>query len=243
MSKKPKKAVLSDHQKRGKVLIPPLMQLPNLVETSFVDTKIPELIWISALFNWADDKSAVDAVIEFQLACKDAIAPNQMPSLSFLSNFDRLSDEQKKAIVLSSNCAPWIELLRKALWHQYALFEEYPLAFIFENSNDFDRDEALVRLKGDVSELLDRSSHHATKVQATAVFAMMALGKMVLNSTIDFPNPDSIFKSPDSTEARKVASFVRASLNAGNNMDTDAITASKWVDRFWDRSFQLEGCI
>lgn len=243
MSKKTKKGVLSDHQKRGKVLIPPLMQLSNLVETSFVDTKIPELIWISALFNWTDDKSAVDAVIEFQLACQRAIAPDQIPSLSFLSNFDRLSETQKHTIVSSSNCAHWIEILRKALWHQYALFDRYPLAFIFENSDNLDRDEAIVRLKGDVSELLDRRSHHATKVQTTAVFAMPAIGKMILNKTIDFPDPDSIFKSPESLEARKVASFVRASLNAGNNMDTDELIAKEWVDEFWSSSYKLEGCI
>ena len=128
------------------------------------------------------------------------------------------------------------------MWHQYALFNQYPLAFIFESSNDFDRNEALVRLKEDVSELFDRRSHHATKVQTTAVFAMMATGKMILNSTIDFPDPDRIFDSPDSPEARIVASFVRASLNAGNNMDTDTVIATKWIEGFWDQSFKLERC-
>jgi hypothetical protein len=168
MSKKTKKSVLSGYQRKGKILTPPMMQLPNLVETSFIDSKIPELIWISALFNWTDDRSAVNSVIEFQVT-----APDQMPSLSFLSNFDKLSNAQKNAILSDSKCFQWIEKLRKALWHQHYLLEHYPLAFIFEAGGDFDREDAIVRLKEDVQDLFDRHSHHATKVQTTAVVAMM----------------------------------------------------------------------
>ena len=242
MNKKAKKGVLSDHQRKGKLLIPPMMQLPNLVETSFVDTKIPELIWISGLFNWTDDRSAVKSVIEFQLACQRATNSEQIPSLSFLSNFDRLSADQKNAILSDSECVQWFELLRKALWHQHALLERYPLAFIFQDRQDFDRDEAVIRLKEDVQDLFDRRSHHATKVQTTAVVGMMAAGKLILNSSINFPDPNRVFDAPDSPEARMVASFVRASLNAGNNMDTDAIVAARWVDDFWKQAFKLEGC-
>lgn len=242
MSKKTKKSVLSGYQRKGKILTPPMMQLPNLVETSFTDSKIPELIWISALFNWTDDRSAVNSVIEFQLACQEVTAPDQMPSLSFLSNFDKLSNGQKNAILLDSKCFQWIEKLRKALWHQHCLLEHYPLAFIFEAGGDFDREDAIVRLKEDVQDLFDRHSHHATKVQTTAVVAMMATGKMFLNSSIDFPDPNRVFDAPDSPDARKVASFVRASLNAGSNMDTDAAFATKWVNEFWTQSYKLEGC-
>lgn len=242
MNKKAKKGVLSDHQRQGKVLIPPMMQLPNLVETSFVDTKIPELIWISGLFNWTDDRSAVNCVIEFQLACQKATNSKQIPSLSFLSNFDRLSEEQKSSILSDAECSHWTEKLREALWYQYALLERYPLAFIFHDRQDFDRDEALVRLKEDVQSLFDRRSHHATKVQTTAVVGMMATGKMVLNSSVGFPNPNRVFDAPDSPDARVVAAFVRASLNAGNNMDTDVAVAARWADDFWKQAYNFEGC-
>ncbi len=242
MNKKAKKGVLSDHQRRGKVLVPPMMQLPNLVETSFSDTKIPELIWISALFNWTDDRSAVNAIIEFQLACQKATNSDQLPYLSFLSNFDRLSEDQKHAILLDAECCRWIEVLKKALWHQHILFERYPLAFIFQDQVYDDRDEALVRLKGDVEELFDRYSHHSTKVQTTAVVGMMATGKMFLNSSINFPDPNRVFDAPESPEARMVASFVRATLNAGNNMDTDVAVAARWVNDFWMQAYTLEEC-
>lgn len=242
MKKKAKKGVLSDHQRKGKLLIPPMMQLPNLVETSFSDTKIPELVWISALFNWADDRTAVNSAIEFQLACQKIAANKHIPSLSFLSNFDRLSAMHKEAILSNSQCAHWIQILKKALWHQFALLERYPLAFIFKGEVEFDRDEALTRLKEDVRNLFDRYSHHSTKVQTTAVVGMMATGKLILNSSIGFPDPNRVFDAPDSPEARMVASFVRATLNAGNKMDTDEFVASKWSSDFWTQTYKLEGC-
>jgi hypothetical protein len=242
MKKKATKGVLSDHHRRGKVLVPPMMQLPNLVETSFSDAKIPELIWISALFNWTDDRSAVNAVIEFQLACQKITKSDQLPTLSFLSNFDRLSKAQQGAINSDAECGRWIGILKRALWHQNALFERYPLAFIFQAQEDVDLDEALARIKKDVHELFDRRSHHATKVQTTAVIGMMATGKIVLNSSINFPDPNRVFDTPESSDARKVASVVRAVLNTGSNMDTDATIAARWVNDFWTQAYSLEEC-
>lgn len=218
------------------------MQLPNLVETSFVDTKIPELIWISALFNRADDKAAVNCAVEFQLACREVIACDQFSSLSFLSNFNRLTSDQKNKILSNQACAVWIEKLTSQLWHHHVLLDRYPLSFIFKGIEEFDRKKAIARLRKDVHELFDRRSHHATKVQTTAVVAMMATGKLVINNSIDFLDPNRIFESPDSEDARRVASFVRASLNAGNNFDTNPTISSSWADDFWAQVYKLEGC-
>lgn len=242
MKEQKKKGVLADHKREGKRLIPPMMRLPNVVETSFRDTKIPELIWISALFNRAQDKAAVDGVVEFQITCQKAIAIDDAPPLSFLSNFDRLSASQKNAIVSDSDCSKWITILQKELWHQHMLFDRYPLAFIFPDRHESDRTEAIARLKQDVHGLLDRYSHHATKVQTIAIVAMMDTGKMYINKSIDFPDPNLIFTNPDSLEAQRVASFARAGLNAGTNMDTDNDVANRWVDDFWSQTFKLEGC-
>jgi hypothetical protein len=71
---------------------------------------------------------------------------------------------------------------------------------------------------------------------------MMATGKMFLNSSINFPDPNRVFDAPESPEARMVASFVRATLNAGNNMDTDVAVAARWVNDFWMQAYTLEEC-
>lgn len=218
------------------------MQIQNIVETSFIDSGIPDLIWISALFNSAHDKAAVDGVIEFLIACHKVIASEQYPPLSFLSSFDRLTATQKSSIVSDPECKKRIPFLKKELWHQYALLDRYPLAFIFtEEMPPIDRVIALDRFKRDVQELLDRSSHHATKVQTTAVVGVMASGKMSISRSIDLPDPNSVFTNPESPEARRVASFMRASLNARPNMDEGHLSTG-WANDFWGQAYKLDGC-
>jgi hypothetical protein len=243
MTDRKKSTVLADHHRQGKRLIPPIMRLNNIVEVSFRDTKIPELVWMSAIFNHVPDREAVRGIIEFLIACNSEINDEKKaPPLSFLSNFLILTAEQKKKIVESESCKSYLPFLREHLWHQMQLLDDYPLAFIFEQRPDRDRLVAIERLKKDVAGLLDRYADQATKVQTTAVVAMMATDKMFIAKHIDFPHPDVIFTAPDSSDAKRVASFVRATLNAGAQLDADAELAKSWVESFWSQAFNLEGC-
>lgn len=236
------KGVLADHKRHGKRLIPPMLQQLNIAETSFNNTTLPELIWISALFSGPSDKLAVDTVIEFQIACQKVIANEKSPSLSFISSFDKLSDAQKQAILSDDGCRKWIEILRVKLKHQNALLVNYPLAFIFTEKQEFDRPKSISLLKQDVQQLLDRRSHHATKVQTTALFAMMATGKMFIHKSIELPDPNVIFTDPGSPESKKVASFVRSSLNAGITTVEGDEAGSVWCNDFWQQVYKIEGC-
>lgn len=242
MNNSRRKGVLSDHQRKGKRLIPPLMRIGNIEETSFKDSKIPELVWMSAIFNRSPDKVAVDGIIGFQVACREALDADDVPHLSFLSNYNRLSNEQKDRIVRNEKCQKAIPFLQGHLWHQHAIFKDYPLSFIFPDRPKYDHASALERLKLDVDTLLDRYTAHATKVQTTAVVAMMATGKMFVHERIKLPSPNAIFTNPDSEDAKRVASFARATLNAGGNPLEAKPEAERWISEFWARCFVLEGC-
>ncbi|WP_394374945.1 hypothetical protein [Stutzerimonas frequens] len=242
MNAKKRKGVLSDHYRKGKRLIPPLMRIGNIQETSFKELMIPELVWMSAIFNRASDRSAVEGVIDFQIACREALDSADAPHLSFLSNFNRLSDTQREKILLSEKCQKILPFLRHELWHQNAVFDSYPLSFIFSDRPEYDRSLALERLKLDVDSLLDRYTPHSAKVQTTAVVAMIATEKMFLDEQIDLPDPNTIFTSPGSDDAKRVASFARATLNAGSSFVEGQAEAEKWVSAFWTTCFFLEGC-
>lgn len=242
MTDQKKKGVLADHYRKGKRLIPPLMRIGNIEETSFRDSKIPELVWMSAIFNRAADKAAVNGIIEFQIACREAIGSEDAPQLSFLSNFNRLSGGQREMILKSDKCKKLFPFLHAQLWHQHAIFETYPLSFIFPDRREYDTSSALERLKLDVDTLLDRYTVHSTKVQTTAVVAMMATGKMFIHKRINLPDPNTVFTSPSSDEAKRVASFARATLNAGASPLEAQADAEKWISEFWKACFVLEGC-
>lgn len=133
--------------------------------------------------------------------------------------------------------------LRENLVHQHHLLEDYPLDFLFEDYiYGVDKEEALELFKEDVSALLDRYTMHSTKVQTSAFVSMTATGKLFLSSEIDLPDFNSIFTSPDSDESKRVASFVRANINAGAGfMDTEG-GENEWSKSFWNQCFDMEDC-
>jgi hypothetical protein len=238
-----KGGVLRDHKKVGQRLIPPFMQIPNLKETSFRENTLPCLIWVSAIFLRATDREAVHNIIEFLISCREILDDDKSPPLVFLNNFDKLNDEQKLKIINNLNDDARLNFIREKLVHQYHLLNKYPLAFIFENyTYGIDNEEALDLLKEDVSALLDRYTLHSTKVQTTAFISMTATGKLFLSSKIDLPDFNSIFTAPDSDESKRVASFVRANINAGAGFRDVEGGESEWSKSFWSQSFDLEAC-
>lgn len=243
-----RKAVLSDHKRAGKRLIPPILQLPNVVSTSFIDHRLPDLIWMSAIFRKAHPKVAIELIIDFIKLCSDIAGADELESLAFLTNFCALSAEQKSVIRRKLDGTLMLGMIRKKLGHQGAILERYPLAFLFDESPvSENHSEAIPELKEDVELLLDRYTPHATKVQVTALVAMMATGKMMISSQIDLPNFDLIFTDPESDEAQRVASFARASLNSGMGfMIEDHPQAldehATWKNDFWAQAYLLDSC-
>jgi hypothetical protein len=235
--------VLRDHKKVGQKLIPPFMQLPNIKETSFRDNTLPCLIWVSALFLRTTDREAVHNIIEFLIKCREILDDDKSPPLVFLNNFNKLNDEQKLKILNNLNDDTRLNFLRENLVHQYHLFDDYPLSFMFHDyTYGVDKEEAIDLLKEDVSALLDRYTLHSTKVQTTAFISMTATGKLFLSSKIDLPDFNSIFTAPDSDESKRVASFVRANINAGAGFQDTEGGENEWSKSFWSQSFDLEAC-
>lgn len=235
--------VLRDHKKVGQKFIPPLMQLPNMKETSFRDNILPCLIWLSAIFLRNPDRQSVHYVIEFLIKCKGILNDDKSPALVFLNNFDKLTAEQKGRISEGIEDQAMLNFLRESLVHQHHLLEDYPLGFLFEDYvYGVDREEALEHLKEDVSALLDRYTMHSTKVQTTAFVSMTATGKLFLSSAIVLPDFNSIFTAPDSDESKRVASFVRANINAGAGFQDAERGENEWSKSFWSQCFDLEAC-
>jgi hypothetical protein len=235
--------ILKDHKKVGQKLIPPFMQIPNLKETSFRENTLPCLIWISAIFLRSGDREAVHYIIEFLKKCSEILNDDKSPSLVFINNFEKLTVDQKINILNGIDDEEMLRFLRESLVHQYHLLKDYPLSFLFENYiYGVDKEESIENLKDDVSALLDRHTLHATKVQTTAFISMTATGKIFLSSKIDLPDFNAIFTSPDSDESKRVASFVRANINAGAGFQDTEGGENDWAKSFWSQCFDLEDC-
>lgn len=232
--------ILQDHKKVGTKLIPPLKQIEKVQEVSFADNGLPNVIWISALFQNLQDKEAINVGYEF---IKGVSEIENLPNYNFvnLENFLLLNDEWKNKINRSLN-----QFIKKQLFegvmHLSILFEDFPLNFLFSDfENTLDRRVAIEKLKFDVKELLNRQTHQATKVQVTAVFLMMVAGKLdVPENLISIDDFNAIFLDPESENAKRVASFARALLNG--RIGIEDLTNRNWINAFWHISFFLDEC-
>ncbi|GAB6071017.1 hypothetical protein JCM30760_21140 [Thiomicrorhabdus hydrogeniphila] len=235
--------ILTDYKKVGSKLIPPLLQLPMVQETSFVDKTLPNLIWMSAIFLRAQDKIAVDTIMDFIVRSTELLGDDNHLDLAFLDAFSELSKEQKKTIYDEFKDSDTLDFICDNVAHQHFLIDDYPLAFLFD---DFvfgvDREEAIESLKEDVGALLDRYSPHSVKVQATAFISMNASGRCLLSSEMNLPDFNSIFINPYSEESRRVGGFVRANLNAMAGMRQSQNQVSVWPEYFWEKSYFLAKC-
>ena len=240
---KKSKKFLDGHKKVGKKLIPPMLQIPNMVMTSFRDDRLPDLIWLAPFFLRVNDKVAVHSTMEFLVTCKEILNDDTAPPLVFLSNFNKLTNPQKQSLIDNLSAKPVLSVIHEQLKHQNFLFHDYPLNFLFGSFNqEVERDQCVTNLEEDVDTLLDRYSSIATKIQVTTVVSMMVTGKMFISGKIDMPDFNSIFTCPDSDEAKRAASFARANLNAGFAFDSDGLETNTWSKSFWKQSFSFTGC-
>lgn len=236
--------MLSGYRRKGKRFIPPIFQLPGVVEINFREEKIPELFWVSSIFRQLSDNQAIEVVVQFVKACEFKLRKDSTKPLVFISNFLALSPEQIADLTADPRCQELFPILDQFLRHHIRLLEGYPLGPLVSQVSNTENDisAAVEQLKSDVGELLDRRSHHATKVQATALISLMATGRMHISRHIPVPDLNSIFASPGSVEAEKAAGFVRSSLNAGSGSYVDGDVSANWRKSFWSKTYGLSPC-
>lgn len=235
--------MLSGYEQKGKRFIPPIFRLTGIVETNFREEKIPELFWVSSIFLQASDDLAIETVIQFVKTCEVRLGKDSTKPLVFISNFLALSPEQIADLMADPGCRELFPNLGRFLGHHTRLLEDYPLEPLVPLvSNDKNDGSAVEQLKSDVGEMLDRRSHHATKVQATALISLIATGRMHISRHIPVPDLKAIFVSPGSEEAEKAAGFVRLSFDAGSGFYVDGDVSASWRKSFWSQTYGLSPC-
>lgn len=238
--------VLKDHKKVGKEFIPPLMQIDKMRETSFVNDRLPCLIWMSSLYLRLGDRNATKVIVDFIDTAYNCFEGEKIAPLQYMGSYTTLSDSKKNELYETLRTKPYFNDVLSNLEHQYHLLKSYPLAFLFsEHQYGVDREDAIEMLKEDVEALLDRLSSKATKVQVTAVYAEIISGRMKISAHIDLPDFNAIFKAPESDDAKRVASFARAHINgfaAASFLKEIGVPENNWPETFWNEAFDLDGC-
>jgi hypothetical protein len=234
-----KKKVLEGHKKKGAKFIPPMMQIGNLQEVSYLNDALPNLIWMGLVFERYGYRRGVQLISDFVSIAYEKCA-GEGGNFSYLCYYSKLDVSIKASIYRELKSKGILYPLQEAIAPLSCLFRLFPALFL---KPDFKVDETLLipRLKTTMKKSMDRYSKMATAIQVTAFYNLGANGKLHMASHIDIPDLDSIFTAPDSDEANRAASFARLNVNGELGFRKDEISKG-WVRDFWLQIYKFESC-
>jgi hypothetical protein len=216
-------STISEHHRDGKTLTPPLASLPKMKPFSWMNDRLPEMLWAALLVSLQPRSEALDV---FRRVA-DHIAHLDDKNLLYDITHTGLSEMAPetcegfiKIIAATEECK---ETLRPLLLLRELPVREYWATAIEQAPSDHDW-KALMTA---VAHTLDHQSQESTDCRWARLICMMAAGMLEL--------PTEIAKEyayyPEYRDQRKVRPSVRAA-----EMALDAARGTierEWPDKFW----------
>src|ERR1017187_5533062 len=176
---KQKKIVLADHKKDGKKLIPPYVAaLGQPSHISWVDTIIPEVIWIGLLHEKFGQQQGIELALDLARAADKAIEQKGASFFAAASEYLKLNVEQKAAIIADLTASNKLTDIQRALFPLFHFYPSCPLNFLSLEEDICEPSVALHCLKQILFDLFDKELKRTVFVQATVVYLAFVLGRL-----------------------------------------------------------------
>jgi hypothetical protein len=234
--------VLGDHKRVKSKLITPFNDLlgPTL-DVSWINTMIPELLWMALLHDAYGDHRAVEVVTSFTRALRAHTQKFSGEVFAAAGKFSDLPEGALQAIMagLDTSCA---DAVRTALAPLVAWYPAHPLNEMYGNSKPEPELAMLQDLRRVVGGMYDRSERATIMVQATAIWLAFDSGRLKVAADLSLASFPEIQDYPTTELSQRIGASIRASLNQmfgeGQMMASDG----RWPIAFWNRGLQLEPC-
>jgi hypothetical protein len=234
-----KKKPLTGYKQEGKRFIPPMKQLPQMEEASFVDDLLPELIWLGLIHerkSYQFGARALEAVVE---VAKKWPEPEKPTNLALQSAYAKMPTAQKNEILDAWKARGFLDDIQHALAPLVLLYDGFSLAFVGPPTNQISQEVLIQRIRDCVGNHMDRRETPAIVLYGTMLLTRLAAGKIKIASHIDFPDLNAVIEKPGSDEAKRAAGFIRASVMAEVGF---LELAHDWAQYFWNRGAELSPC-
>jgi Family of unknown function (DUF5677) len=235
---------LADHQRDKKTLIPPFLQLPKMVMTSWPHTGVPECIWLAAVSDEVRSRSGphrpLDVLDEFVPEGKEVLDGR-------ISQFVLVPEEERaKAREALRERAP--EGLPVDLGHGLALYPDCPALWLYEDwlaENGPDADRGIAYLKRLVGPIIPPRDTPSSEVRLLVIARLAKNGKFHLRA--DMAVAELLPRYPmllNAEDRAHVESFARNAWNIHTQIGKDPGTPKEnpWSQYFWSRSFEISDC-
>lgn len=237
-----RKPVLSDHKRVKSKLITPFNDLLGPTrDVSWINTMIPELLWIALLHDAHGDRCAVEIVTRFTRAARAYASAFSDTVFAAAGKFSELPEGALSTIMagLDIDC---VIAMRTALTPLSAWYPAHPLNTIHAFPNPEPDRAMLEHLRRLVGGMYARSDRATMMPQATAIWLAFDAGRLKVAPDISLASFPKIEEYPTTELLQRIGASIRASLNQmfgeGQMMASDG----HWPVAFWNHGLQLEPC-
>jgi hypothetical protein len=225
---------LPQHKQAGKVLKPPFLTLPNLRPSSWIDDRLPEVLWCALLVTHLPRELALTIFRRVAKLLEGKFEPNRPIDVGH-SGLAELAPHLGTGVVELVCSAPGArEVLRPLL-----LLEALPLRDTWITSlgqHPIEDDWDTLRLA--VAHVFDHQSQEATDCRWLRVLVMLISGQLKL------PTKEMIQQIayyPNEGDQRSVRPFIRATeMSFANGPD---VPKRSWPSAFWAQCRAGTRCI
>lgn len=237
MAKKRKN--LKGYKRKGKRFIPPMKQLPQLREHSYVNDMLPQLIWLGLIHDRAGYGFGA-RVLETVIKVTKEL-PDQGSSCNFALQFayTKLTKEGRTLILKGWAQDDLLETIREAIAPLMLLYDGCPLAFVGPPENVYSQEELIGRISYSVANHLDKTQTPGVMLHGAMLLTRLMAGTVKFAQHIEIPDLNAVVENPESDEARKAAAFMRASAGAEWGI---LEVPPDWSRYFWNRNGALKRC-
>lgn len=235
-----RKPVLGDHVRQGKVLKPPITQLGVFEETSWLQSTMPELLWIGLVFEKFDLKSSVELCLSVSQKAEAQAEGDSAASFALTSSFDALTDAGRSQVIKDLDESGELPMLREALAPLVSIYPECPLAFLASEELS-DPSNVMPTFKDFLAGLYNKRARLPVLMQAQAVYTLGASGRLFIKEGSSLGNLDELRFYPHTTESKRVGASVCATCNMVVRHSLDGHD-SGWASYFWRRGFEIDPC-
>jgi hypothetical protein len=227
-------STIDQHQRDKKTLIPPFLKLPQLRLSSWVNDRLPEMLWATLLISHLPRSDALDVfreVAKYVNGVSDGDRPHDITHTG-LSKLRTDILEGLLAILTAST-------ERKEALRPLLLLREVPIGESWtEAIGVASQDGDWGKLMLAVASTFDHQSQEATDCRWARILCMMAAGKL------EFPADSReevrmLVEYPNYGDMRTVRPTIRSTEQAIAGMDQGA---TDWPTRFWAQCLSNTPC-
>ena len=234
MSKKKKKqtghTTIKQHRQEGKALTPPLASLPKLKPSSWINERLPEMLWAALLVSGLPRSEALDTfrILANYVSQFRGIHPMHDVTHTGLSMIEPEALEQLLRVIVAT--AAHKEALTPLLLLKDLPARDRWAQVLDATASEYD----WKRLMKAVALTLDHQSQEATDCRWVRLMCMVSTGKVVMP-----PEPvKEIALYPNYGDMRKVRPSIRAAEIAFSLEGEDR----HWSERFWSQCLSDTAC-